>query len=150
MDNDNQDFHVELDPDHEDPVVRVANTAVRQMARILSFLMVLVIGWTLADAIYTFGTHLIEEPTFLIGGEDLLAVLGAVLSVLIAIEVYTNAALYLTSNVIHVRLVLATALMAVARKVITFDYKAMDPAHIAAYAGLAIALGIAYWLSGKK
>jgi uncharacterized membrane protein (DUF373 family) len=111
--------------------------------------MVLVIGWTILDAFHTFGTHLIEKPTLLIGGEDLLIVLGAVLSVLIAIEVYTNAALYLTSQVIHVRLVLATGLMAVARKVITFDSKTMEPAVIAAYAGLALALGIAYWLAKK-
>lgn len=149
MSSDEQELHVELDPDHEDPVIRIANLVIRQMTRALSILMVLIIGWTIIDAFYTFGVHLIETPTLLVEGEDLLIVLGAVLSVLIAIEVYTNAALYLTSNVIHVRLVLATGLMAVARKVITFDYKEMDPAHIAAYAGLALALGVAYWLAKK-
>lgn len=149
MPGDNQDFHVELDPNHEDPVIRIANVVIRQMTRALSILMVLVIAWTILDAMYTFGVHLIETPMLLVEGEDLLIVLGAVLSVLIAIEIYTNAALYLTSNVIHIRLVLATGLMAVARKVITFDYKEMDAAHIAAYAGLALALGIAYWLAGK-
>lgn len=149
MANNDHDLHVELDPNHEDPVIRVANVVVRQMARGLSILMVLVIAWTILDAFVTFGIHLVEKPTLLIDGEDLLIVLGTVLSVLIAIEVYTNAALYLTSNVIHVRLVLATALMAVARKVITFDYKTMDATHIAAYAGLALALGIAYWLAKK-
>lgn len=149
MASDDQDLHIELNPDHEDPVIRVSNKIIRQMTRALSILMVLVIGWTILDAFYTFGVRLIETPTLLVEGKDLLIVLGAVLSVLIAIEVYTNAALYLTSNVIHVRLVVATGLMAVSRKVITFDYKEMDPAHIAAYAGLALALGVAYWLSSK-
>ncbi len=149
MSKNEQELHVELDPEHEDPVIRIANIAIRQLTRALSILMVLVIAWTILDAFYTFGVRLIETPTLLVEGEDLLVVLGAVLSVLIAIEVYSNAALYLTSNVIHVRLVLATGLMAVARKVITFDYKEMDAAHMAAYAGLALALGIAYWLAGK-
>ncbi len=149
MASDNQDIHVELDPEHEDPVIRIANIMVRQMARVLSILMVFVIAWTIIDAGYTFVAHLFEKPVFLIEGEDLLLVLGAVLSVLIAMEVYTNAALYLTSNIIHVRLVIATGLMAVARKVITFDYKNMDAEYIFAYAFMALALGIAYWLSGK-
>ncbi|WP_372571843.1 phosphate-starvation-inducible PsiE family protein [Ruegeria jejuensis] len=149
MSSDDQEFHIELDPEHEDPVIRVSNVVIRQLTRALSILMVLVIAWTILDAFYTFGVRVIETPALLVEGEDLLVVLGAVLSVLIAIEVYTNAALYLTSNVIHVRLVVATGLMAIARKVITFDYKQMDPGHIAAYAGLALALGIAYWLSGK-
>lgn len=149
MASDNNDLHIELDPNHEDPVIRVSNMLIRQLTRALSVLMVLVIGWTIIDAFYTFAVQLIDTPVLLIEGKDLLIVLGAVLSVLIAIEVYTNAALYLTSNVIHVRLVVATALMAVARKVITFDYKEMDALHIFAYAALALALGIAYWLSSK-
>ncbi|MEP2030587.1 MAG: phosphate-starvation-inducible PsiE family protein [Paracoccaceae bacterium] len=149
MSNDDQELHVELDPNHEDPVIRTSNVIVRQMARLLSVLMVLVIGWTILDAFYTFGKHLIDTPVLLIGGKDLLIVLGAVLSVLIAMEVYTNASLYLTSNVIHVRLVVATGLMAVARKIITLDYKEIDPTVIFAYAALALALGVAYWLSSK-
>ncbi|MEM7320166.1 MAG: phosphate-starvation-inducible PsiE family protein [Pseudomonadota bacterium] len=149
MKSDRKDFHIELDPNHEDPVIRISNQVVRQMARVLSVLMVLVIGWTILDAGYTFVKHLIDKPVLLIGGKDLLIVLGAVLSVLIAIEVYTNAALYLTSNVIHVRLVVATGLMAIARKIITLDYKEIDPLLAFAYAALALALSVAYWLSSK-
>ncbi|MFK8035461.1 MAG: phosphate-starvation-inducible PsiE family protein [Hyphomicrobiales bacterium] len=149
MASENQELHVELDPNHEDSVIRVSNRIVRQMARVLSVLMVLVIGWTILDAFYTFGIRLLEPPVFLIEGKGLMVVLGAVLSVLIAIEVYTNAALYLTSNVIHVRLVVATGLMAVARKIITLDYKETDPQLVFAFAALVLALGFAYWVSSK-
>ncbi|MEM8580442.1 MAG: phosphate-starvation-inducible PsiE family protein [Pseudomonadota bacterium] len=149
MANEGKELNIELDPAHEDPVIRISNVLIRQMTRVLALLMVFVIAWTILDACYTFGVRLIEQPALLVEGKDLLIVLGSVLSVLIAIEVYSNAALYLTSNVIHVRLVVATGLMAVARKVITFDYKDMDASHIMAYAGLAFALGVAYWLSDK-
>ena len=65
MASDDKELHGELDPNHEDPVIRVSNTIVRQMARALSVLMVLVIGWTILDAFYTFGKHLIDEPVLL-------------------------------------------------------------------------------------
>ncbi len=42
---------------------------------------------------------------------------------LIAIEIFLNIVLYLRDDVLHVKLVLATALMAIARKVIVLDYK---------------------------
>ncbi len=38
------------------------------------------------------------------------------------IEIFINITVYLREDVIHVRLVVATALMAVARKVIVFDF----------------------------
>ncbi len=47
---------------------------------------------------------------------------GAFMAVLIAIEIFVNIVSYLREDLIHVRIVLATALMAVARKVIILDY----------------------------
>jgi len=53
-------------------------------------------------------------------------------------------------DVIHVQLVIATALMAIARKVIALDYNTVDPAYVYAtvYAtGVTVlALGVTYCL----
>lgn len=46
----------------------------------------------------------------------------------------------------HVRLVLATALMAIARKVIILDYDKIPDWHLFGMGVLIIALGISYWL----
>ena len=81
--------------------------------------------------------------------QTLLKVFSAALVVLIAIEIYSNVTLYLTANVIHVKLVVATALMAVARKVITLDDKSLDATYFLGYAGLGLAFGITYWLLSK-
>ena len=44
------------------------------------------------------------------------------LSIITAIEIFQNIVLYLRTDVIPVQLVIATALMAIARKVIILDY----------------------------
>ncbi|MCJ7687324.1 MAG: phosphate-starvation-inducible PsiE family protein [Desulfobacteraceae bacterium] len=81
---------------------------------------------------------------------DILSLFGAVLVVLIAIEIFFNITLYLREDVIHVRLVVATALMAIARKVIVLDYKELGPHYIYATGAVVLALGITYWLLREK
>jgi hypothetical protein len=54
------------------------------------------------------------------------------------------------SDVIPVRLVVATALMAISRKVIIFDYDQLEPLYVFATAAVVLALGITYWLITRK
>ena len=142
--------HNELDPDHEDWVVRYSNRIIRQGVRLMSLVMVLVILLAIGDAAYAIAIRLMEPPHFIINASDLLAIFGTALIVLIAIEIYTNVTLYLTKDVIHVKLVVATALMAVARKVITLDDKQLEPMYFFAYAALGLAFGVTYWLIARK
>ena len=142
--------HVELDPDHEDAIVRFCNRLIRQGIRAMSVLMVAIILFAIIDAAYTTYQKLLNPPLYILEVSDLLAVFSAVLVVLIAIEIYSNITLYLTADVIHVKLVVATALMAVARKVITLDDKSLDPQYFYGYAALGFALGITYWLLARK
>jgi uncharacterized membrane protein (DUF373 family) len=58
--------------------------------------------------------------------------------------------MYLSTNVIPVRLVIATALMAIARKVIIFDFERITPPYIYATGVVVLALGVTYWLITKK
>ena len=68
---------------------------------------------------------------------------------MIAIEIFQNITLYLSTNVVPVKLVLATALMAIARKVIVFDYNKLEPMYIIATGIVIISLGITYWLLSR-
>ena len=142
--------HVELDPDHEDKVVRFCNRMIRQGVRVMSVLMLVIILFAIVDAAYLTYEKFTAPPAMILQVSDLLAVFSAVLIVLIAIEIYSNIALYLTADVIHVKLVVATALMAVARKVITLDDKALDPEYFYGYAAIGLALGVTYWLLSKR
>jgi len=81
---------------------------------------------------------------------DIFATFGAFLAVLIAIEIFTNITLYIRNDVVPVKLVIATALMAIARKVIVFDFKEITPMYLLATAAVVLALGVTYWLITMK
>ena len=69
---------------------------------------------------------------------------------MIAIEIFENLTLYLREDVIHVEIVLATALMAIARKVIILDYKEMEPSYVYATGCVVLAMSIGYWLVVRR
>ena len=131
-------------------VVRVSSAVIRGLVRILALLMVFVIFMGVLDIAWVIYERLMAPPVFLLTISDILATFGAFMAVLIAIEIFANIVLYLQQNVIHVRIVMATALMAIARKVIVLDYKTLDPEYIWATAAVVFALSIGYWLVVKK
>lgn len=79
---------------------------------------------------------------------DILKNFAAFLAVLIAIEIYQNIVLYLRADEIPIKLVIATALMAIARKLIIIDFKEITPLYVFATATVVFALGITYYLVG--
>ena len=138
--------HDELPDDESDPVLNVLHRAIRFGIKILAVLMVLVIFWSIADVVYVLYLKLSSPPFFLLDVSDILQTFGAFMVVLIAVEIFINIRLYLGSNVFPVELVIATALMAVARKVIVLDIKLISSEHIVGLALVTIALGVSYWL----
>ena len=140
------DLHLE----HEDRTIRFLHRIIRVAVKILAVLMVLVIVWGIGDVIYVLYQRVIEPPFLLLSINDILATFGAFLAVLIAIEIFINISMYLSTNVIPVRLVVATALMAISRKVIIFDFENISPDYVYSTAAVVLALGITYWLITKR
>lgn len=140
------DLHLE----HEDTTIRYLHRIIRIVVKILAILMVMVIVWGIGDVIFVLYQRVMEPPFLLLQINDILATFGAFLAVLIAIEIFINISMYLTTNVIPVRLVIATALMAIARKVIIFDFERITPPYIYGTAAVVLALGITYWLITKR
>jgi uncharacterized membrane protein (DUF373 family) len=114
--------------------------------RALAVLMTGVIVFGVADVCYVLYKRLMAPPRGLLEITDILATFGAFMAVLIAIEIFVNIVSYLRDDVIHVRIVLATALMAIARKVIILDYTTTSPQYIYATAAVVAAMALAYWL----
>jgi uncharacterized membrane protein (DUF373 family) len=133
-----------------DPLIKMLVKLIRYAVRVLAVLMVLVIWWGVADVVYVLYTRIVAHPYFLLEISDIFATFGAFMAVLIAIEIFINITSYLRENVIHIKIVLATAFMAVARKVIVLDYKVVSPEYVFATAALVLALAIAYWLAVVK
>ena len=121
---------------------------IRYVAKITAVIMVFVIIWGVADIVYVLYQRLKEPPFLLLEINDILATFGAFMAVLIAIEIYHNLVLYVQENHnsrLAVEIVLATALMAAARKVIVFDYNEMAYHYVYATGAVILALSIAYY-----
>jgi uncharacterized membrane protein (DUF373 family) len=142
--------HEELPDYHDDPLIEFLHRTIRSAVKVLAVLMVFVIIWGIGDVIYVLYIKLKTPPIFLLNISDILATFGAFLAVLIAIEIFTNITLYIRNDILPVNLVVATALMAISRKVIIFDFKELTPMYILATATVVLALGVTYWLISKK
>ena len=135
---------------HEDPFIEYLHRIIRFAVKILAVLMVLVIVWGIGDVVYVLYQRLTSPPFLLLSISDILATFGAFLAVLIAIEIFINISMYLKTDVMPVRLVVATALMAISRKVIIFDFEKITPPFILGTAAVLLALGVTYWLISKR
>ncbi|MCF7971969.1 MAG: phosphate-starvation-inducible PsiE family protein, partial [Methylococcaceae bacterium] len=116
------DIHEELPAEHEDNFIKVLHSIIHFAVRILAVLMVAVILWGVADVLLVMYGRLMAPPFMLLTVSDILAMFSAFLVVLIAIEIFLNITLYIRKDVFPIKLVVATALMAVSRKIIVFDF----------------------------
>ena len=140
----------QLASESEDRFIGLLHQIIRLAVKVLAALMVAVIVWGIGDVIYVLYQRLVEPPFLLLSISDILATFGAFLAVLIAIEIFINITLYLKTDVIPVRLVVATALMAISRKAIIFDFERITPPYLIGTAAVVLALGVTYWLISKK
>ncbi|NCF19659.1 MAG: hypothetical protein GWP63_15565 [Haliea sp.] len=143
------DMHEELSIEHHDPLIRLLHVVIRFCVKLLALLMVVVILLGVADVCYVMYTRLMAPPVLLLDVGDIFKIFGAFMVVLIAIEIFINIRLYLGSSTLPIKLVIGTALMAIARKVIVLDLENTTSIYVFAIAAVVLALGVAYWLVGK-
>lgn len=135
----------------EDTLTKLLHGVIHFAVRVLAVLMVLVILWGVADVAYVMYQRLvIPEHFMLLTVTDILAIFGSFMAVLIAIEIFINITLYIKRDVLPIKMVIATALMAISRKVIMLDFKDLEPLYIFGIAAVIVALGVTYWLISYK
>jgi len=130
----------------KEPLIQVLRIVVHMAVRILAVLMTLVIIWGVADVVMVLYQDLKTPPVMMLNISDILALFGAFMAVLIAIEILINIIIYLRDDVIHVKIVMATALMAIARKVIIMDFTKITPDYVLAVAAVVLAMSVGYWM----
>lgn len=141
--------HDELPRDYENPLIKRLHVVIRISIKVLSVLMTLVIVWGVFDVAYLLITQLLSPPYLLLSVSDIFQIFGAFMIVLIAVEIFINIRLYLGTSVLPIQLVIATALMAIARKVIVLDLEKVNPMEVLGIAAVVLALGITHWLVVK-
>lgn len=115
------------------------------VSKILSFAMVIIILVGVFDlTIYMFQN--LDETPLGFFNKVLLEVFGLFLNILIALELLENITAYLKKHVVQVELVIVTSLIAVARKIIIFDFAKSTGIDLMGLALAIFALSISYWL----
>jgi len=122
------------------------------VGRIQKFIVLVLAGMLVVVVVLStahLGTLIAEEiwkaPRFLISVHGLLEIFGYFLLVLIGVELLETLRAYLRKDVIHVRVVLEVALIAMARKVIILEPDSVTSSTLLGIAALILALGIAFY-----
>lgn len=134
--------------DTTEPLIKGLQTIIHWSVRALAVLMVFVILMGVVDVGWTLYQKLTAPPRFILTINDMLATFGAFMAVLIAIEIFINITVYLRNDIIHihVKIVMATALMAIARKVIILDLEETPAEYLWGIASVVLAISVGYWL----
>jgi uncharacterized membrane protein (DUF373 family) len=119
-------------------IQRFTVLALAGMLAVVVLLSTVHLGVLIAEEIWA-------PPRFLIRVQGLLEIFGYFLLVLIGVELLETLKAYLKKDVIHVRVVLEVALIAMARKVIIEEPNSVPGLTLLGIAALILALGIAFY-----
>jgi uncharacterized membrane protein (DUF373 family) len=114
------------------------------MMALVLFLATLELAWIIVKDI-------VSPPLLLLEIDELLEIFGLFMLVLIGIELLeTIAKTYLAQSTDHARIVIAVAIIAIARKVIILDVKDLSGQVLLGIAAIILALSIGYYLIKRK
>ena len=87
-----------------------------------------------------------KPPVFLLNIDEMLAVFGFFLMVLIGLELLESIKSYLEHDRVHAEVVFLVAIVAISRKVIILNYKDVTPEMMYGMAAIILALSIGYFV----
>jgi uncharacterized membrane protein (DUF373 family) len=112
------------------------------MLALVVFLSVVELGWVMIKDIVT-------PPLFILEISELLELFGLFLLVLIGIELLETIKKYYTEGRVDLDVIIAVAVIALSRKIITVDPKEYDPLTLIGMAAIILALVAGYWIAKK-
>lgn len=98
------------------------------------------------DIVYEISVTLLSPPLLIVDANGLMDLFSIFLVLLIGMELLQTVKAYLQEDIIHVELVIVVAVIAIARKVIVWDFDKYTPLELAGLAGMIVALGVTYYL----
>src|SRR5208282_4029556 len=122
----------------------------RYTVMVLAGMLLLIVVLSTADLGRLIAEEIWKPPRFFIPVEGLLEIFGYFLLVLIGVELLETLRAYLKRDVIHVRVVLEVALIAVARKAIIEEPNATPALTLFGVAALILALGVAFYFERQS
>ena len=118
---------------------------------VLVVLMAVVLLLSTVELAWVIIKDVITPPILILEIDELLEIFGLFMLVLIGIELLeTIAKTYMAESVDHAQIVMAVAIIAIARKVIILDVKDYSGLALVGIAAIILALSIGYYLIKKK
>jgi uncharacterized membrane protein (DUF373 family) len=118
---------------------------------VLVVLMAVVLLLSTVELAWVIIKDAITPPILILEIDELLEIFGLFMLVLIGIELLdTIAKTYMAESVDHAQIVMAVAIIAIARKVIILDVKDLSGLALVGIAAIILALSIGYYLIRKK
>ena len=118
---------------------------------VLVVLMAVVLLLSTVELAWVIIKDAITPPILILEIDELLEIFGLFMLVLIGIELLdTIAKTYMAESVDHAQIVMAVAIIAIARKVIILDVKDLSGLALVGIATIILALSIGYYLIKKK
>ena len=121
------------------------------IVRVLVALMALVLLLSTVELAWVIIKDIITPPILILEIDELLEIFGLFMLVLIGLELLdTIAKTYMGESTDHAQIVMAVAIIAIARKVIILDVKDLSGLALVGIAAIILALSIGYYLIKKK
>ncbi|MFZ0951935.1 MAG: phosphate-starvation-inducible PsiE family protein [Candidatus Sulfotelmatobacter sp.] len=123
----------------------VLTKAQKLIAIALGILLIIVVALSTIHLGFLIAEEIWTPPRFLIPVQGLLEIFSFFLLILIGVELLETLKAYVRKDVIHVRLVIEVALIAMARKVIVLEPNTIPAATLFGVAALILALAVAFY-----
>ena len=98
------------------------------------------------DIVYELKQKVIMPPRFVIDADGLMDLFSLLLVILIGLELLETVKAYLKDDIVHVEFIILVAIIAIARKVIVWDFNKFQVEELLSLAAMIVGLGITYFL----
>ncbi len=121
----------------------------RVVVGVLMLMLALVVLFSVVELGWVLFKYITAPPRFILEIRQLLDLFGLFLLVLIGIELLETIKKYYTEGRVDLDVIIAVALIALSRKIITVDPKEYDPLTLVGMAAIILALVVGYWVVKK-
>lgn len=116
----------------------------RAIIFLLLFIMVLVLLVSTVNIVLTVISAAVSDPRDFFTAEQLQSLFGLFLVILIGIELLDTVKAFLKEEQVHVEIVLLVAIIAIARKVIVWDFSEYEVQQLFSLSAMLLALSLSY------
>lgn len=129
----------------DDNFLRLIDLVENIVSKVLSIALLVIMVVSLVDLVIFLAMDIFTEPVGFFN-QTIIELFGLFLNILITLELMENITGYLKQHIVQVELVIITSLIAVARKIIIFDFDNYSSLELMALAVAILALSGSYWL----